>query len=106
MFHELNIVADNKEPIINVTPNNPSSLIDIVKKMVDSKLTISQKNRNCLTSSELAGFLNCTPRTLFAWRKLREQGNKSKGIACIKIKGQYQYPIEAIYQYYLKDAIF
>lgn len=86
--------------------NNYNLFIDSIKKIVDSKLSKSQIERGYLTATELAYVLKCSERILFTWRKQRKEGNKNVGVSFFKFKGQYFYPIESIYQYYLSSAIF
>lgn len=86
--------------------NNYNAFIDSIKKIVDSNLSQSQIERGYLTTAELAFVLKCTERTLFTWRKLQKEGKQNVGVSFCKIKNQYFYTIESIYQYYLTCAVF
>ncbi len=78
---------------------------EIIKEMVNSKLTAKQLSEGWLFTKEVQYLLGCSERTLARWRELRKNGKKTIGIPCILENGKYKYAVESIYQYYWNNAI-
>jgi hypothetical protein len=64
------------------------------------RIEIEPGSRNWLCAKEVRAELPCTDRTLHRWRQQRRQGNKKVGIACHKGIREYEYPVDAINQYF------
>lgn len=90
---------------MNNTEITSNKYNEIIKEMVNSKLTNKQLSEGWLFTKEVQYILGCSERTLARWRELRKKGNKTVGIPCILENGKYKYAIESIYQYYWNSAI-